>query len=209
MRPRVILADDHVMVAEGLGRLIGEVADLVERVRDGKQLVERTLQLRPDIVVSDITMPLMSGLDALRQLKEQKSNARFIFLTVHAEARLAAQAMRAGAFGYLLKQAAGDELLDAIRAVAAGGTYLSPEIAKDVLWAMGQPAQEEELRLTGRQRQVLQLIVEGKRMKEIAAALSISVRTVEDHKAELLQTLGLKSTAQLVKFAIRQGLVRD
>ena len=208
MRPRVILADDHVMVAEGLGRLIGEVADLVAQVTDGRQLVDRAKHLKPDIIVSDITMPVMSGLDALRQLKTEGSRARFIFLTVHTEAQLATEAMRAGACGYLLKAAAGEELLEAIRAVMAGRIYLTPHITGDVLRTISEPA-EGERQLTSRQREVLQLIAQGKRMKEIAADLKISVRTVEDHKSQLLLALGVKSTADLVKFAMKRGLVSD
>ena len=208
MRPRVILADDHVMVAEALGRLIEEVADLVGRVANGQQLVERARQLKPDIIVSDITMPVMSGLDALRQLKSEQSSARFIFLTVHTEASVAAEAMRAGACGYLLKAAAGEELLEAIRAVMAGRVYLTPHIAGDVLRTISRPAVRQE-HLTSRQRDILRLVAQGKRMKEIAADLKISVRTVEDHKSQLLHVLGVKSTADLIRFAVKQGLISD
>lgn len=209
MRPRVILADDHVMVAEGLGRLIGEVADLVGRATDGRQLVDSARRLKPDIIVSDITMPVMSGLDALRQLKSERSSVRFIFLTVHAEARVAAEAIRCGASGYLLKAAAGEELLEAIRAVMAGRIYLSPHITKDVLQAMSLPADRDVQPLTSRQREVLRLIAQGKRMKEIAAELKISVRTVEDHKTQLLDAIDAKNTADLIKYAVRQGLLSD
>ena len=208
MKPRVILADDHVMVAQGLGRLIAETADLVAVVNDGRQLVEAARALRPDIVVSDMTMPLMSGLDAMRELKAEGSNARFIFLTIHTDARLAAQALRAGASGYLLKQAAGEELLEAVRTVMDGSTYLTPLITKDVLWTMANPLGHPTPALTPRQVDVLRLIGQGKRMKEIAGELNLSVRTIEDHKAVLLRTLGVESTADLVKFAVRQGLVQ-
>lgn len=196
------------MVAEGLGRLIIEVADLVGRVADGRQLVESAKRLKPDIIISDISMPIMSGLDALRQLKAERSQARFIFLTVHTEAQLAAEAMRAGASGYLLKAAAGDELFEAIRAAMAGRVYLSPHITGEVLRIISGRANQRE-QLTSRQREVLQLIAQGKRMKEIAADLHISVRTVEDHKSQLLVALGVKSTADLVKFAVKHGLVSD
>jgi two-component system, NarL family, response regulator NreC len=194
------------MVAEGLGRLIGEVADLIGRVTNGQQLVDMARQLKPDIIVSDITMPVMSGLDALRQLKSEQSSVRFIFLTVHADAQVASEAMRAGACGYLVKAAAGEELIDAIRAVAAGKIYLTPYITEDVLRTISQ-SDPENHPLTSRQREVLLLIAQGKRMKEIAAHLKISVRTVEDHKSQLLQVLGAKTTADLVKFAVKQGLV--
>jgi DNA-binding NarL/FixJ family response regulator len=196
------------MVAEGLGRLISEVADLVGQVADGRQLVDSARRLKPDIIISDVSMPVMSGLDALRQLKSEGSRARFIFLTMHTNALLATEAMRTGASGYLLKAAAGEELLEAIRAAMAGRVFLSPHIAGDVLRTISG-ANQGEHQLTSRQREVLQLIAQGKRMKEIAADLNISVRTVEDHKSQLLVALGAKSSADLVKFAVKHGLVSD
>lgn len=208
MKPRVILADDHVMVAQGLGRLLADAANLVAVVTDGRQLVESARTLRPDIIVSDVTMPVMSGLDAMRQLKAAGVTARFIFLTIHTDARLAVQALRAGASGYLLKQAAGDELLEALRIVMDGRTYLTPLITKDVLWTIANTDDDRRPTLTPRQLDVLRLIGEGKRMKEIAAELNLSVRTVEDHKAQLFRTLGVETVADLVKFAVRQGLVQ-
>jgi DNA-binding NarL/FixJ family response regulator len=209
MRPKVLLADDHAIIAEGLARLIEDVADLVGRVNDGVRLVEEARRLRPDIVVADITMPGMSGIDAMRQLKAEKSEARFIFLTIHTEARLAAEATRSGASAYLLKQAAGDELFDAIQAVAQGRTYLTPLITGDVLRNLTAPADTVERELTPRQRDVLRLLAQGKRMKEIAAELDLSVRTVENHKAHLLDVLSLTSTADLVRFAIKQRIVPE
>jgi len=209
MRPKVLLADDHAIIAEGLARLIGDVGDLVGQVNDGRRLVEEVRRLRPDIVVTDITMPGMSGIDAMRQLKAEGSEARFIFLTIHTEARLAAEAMRSGASGYLLKQAAGNELFDAIHAAMSGRTYLTPLITGDVLRKLTSPSDAAERELTPRQRDVLRLLAEGKRMKEIAAELDISVRTVENHKAHLLQVLSLGSTAELVRFAIKQHIVPE
>lgn len=209
MRPKVLLADDHAIVADGLARLIGDVADLVGQVNDGVRLVEEVRRLRPDIVVADITMPGMSGIDAMRQLKAEGSEVRFIFLTIHTEARLAAEAMRSGASGYLLKQAAGNELFDAIQAVASGRAYLTPSITGDVLRNLTSPTDAAERELTPRQRAVLRLLAQGKRMKEIAAELDISVRTVENHKAHLLQILNLGSTADLVRFAIKQHIVPE
>src|SRR5262245_49339116 len=209
MRPRVLLADDHAVIAEGLARLIADVADLVGQVNDGVRLVEEVRRLRPDIVVADITMPGMSGIDAMRQLKAEGSEARFIFLTIHTEARLAAEAMRSGASAYLLKQAAGNELFDAIQAVTRGRTYLTPLITGDVLRSLTTPGDTAERELTPRQRDVLRLLAQGKRMKEIAAELDISVRTVENHRAQLSQALGLTSTADLVRFAIKQHIVPE
>ena len=153
-------------------------------------------------------MPGMSGIDAMRQLKAEHSSARFIFMTVHSEPSLAAEAMRAGAAGYVLKHAAGEELLDAIRAVMDGRTYLTPSITGDVLKLTASTTQAER-ELTARQREVLRLLAQGKHMKEIAAELDISIGTVEDHKTHLMQLLHLENTADLIRFAIKQHIVPD
>jgi len=207
-RARVLLADDHKMVAEGLARLLGEAFDLVGTVHDGQQLVDTARRLRPDVIVTDVTMPLMSGLDAMRTLQQERLGGRFVFLTVHQEAQLAAEVIRAGGSAFLLKQAAGDELIAAVRTALDGGTYLSPLIAKDVLWALSGADPAPRQALTPRQRDVLRLLADGRRMKEIAAELGVSVRTVENHKYELMRVLGAETNADLVKFAIRQGLAR-
>lgn len=209
MRPRILLADDHAMVAEGLGRLISDVADQVGQVNDGAQLVVEARRLVPDIVVSDVTMPGLSGIDAMRQLRSEGVPSRFIFLTIHTEGRLAAEAMRAGASGYLLKQAAGDELLHAIQVVMGGRSYLSPLVAADVVRRLAGTTDPAERELTARQREVLRLIAQGKRMKEIAASLQLSVRTVEGHRTHLLHVLGLETTADLIRFAIKQRIVPE
>jgi len=204
--PRAVIADDHQMVAQGLSRLIESYVEVVATAHDGGQLVEFVRRHRPDIVVADVNMPVMSGLDAMRRLRAEGVHARFIFLTLQAEPRLASEALRAGASGYLLKQAAGEELIEAINAVTRGLTYLTPLITRDVLWAMAQADDAPEPTLTPRQRDVLRLLANGKRMKAIAAELNISVRTVETHKQELMQTLRLESNADLIKFAVKQGL---
>ena len=206
-RPRILVADDHAIMVQGLGRLLEGEAEIVATASDGQQLVERARQHRPDIIVSDINMPGMSGLDAMRRLKADGLRSKFIFLTLHTDSRLASEAMRAGASGYLLKHAAAEELIEAIHAVMQGHTYLTPLMTREVLWAIGQPDGVQSPALTPRQLDVLRLIAEGKRMKEIANELNISVRTVETHKQDLLQTLGLETTADLIKFAVRQGLV--
>jgi DNA-binding NarL/FixJ family response regulator len=206
-RPRVLVADDHAIMVQGLGRLLEGEAEIVATASDGQQLVERARQHRPDIIVSDINMPGMSGLDAMRRLKADGLRSKFIFLTLHTDSRLASEAMRAGASGYLLKHAAAEELIEAIHAVMAGHTYLTPLMTRDVLWAIGEPDGVQSPALTPRQLDVLRLIAQGKRMKEIASELNISVRTVETHKQDLLQTLSLETTADLIKFAVRQGLV--
>ena len=206
-RPRVLVADDHAIMVQGLGRLLEGEAEIVATASDGQQLVERARQHRPDIIVSDINMPGMSGLDAMRRLKAEGLRSKFIFLTLHTDSRLASEAMRAGASGYLLKHAAAEELIEAIHVVMKGHTYLTPLMTREVLWAIGQPDGVQSPALTPRQLDVLRLIADGKRMKEIANELNISVRTVETHKQDLLQTLGLETTADLIKFAVRQGLV--
>lgn len=206
-RPRVLVADDHAIMVQGLGRLLEGEAEIVATASDGQQLVERARQHRPDIIVSDINMPGMSGLDAMRRLKADGLRSKFIFLTLHTDSRLASEAMRAGASGYLLKHAAAEELIEAIHAVMAGHTYLTPLVTRDVLLAIGEPDGVQSPALTPRQLDVLRLIAQGKRMKEIASELNISVRTVETHKQDLLQTLSLDTTADLIKFAVRQGLV--
>jgi DNA-binding NarL/FixJ family response regulator len=206
-RPRVLLADDHVMVAQGLSRLLEGEVDIVATVSDGAELVAQAQKHRPDIIVADMSMPVMNGLEAMRRLKTLGIRAKFIFVTLHAEPRLASEAMRNGASGYVLKQAAGDELIEAVRAVAGGLTYLTPLITRDVLRAMAQPDDAEQVSLTARQLDVLRLIAEGRRMKEIASELQISVRTVETHKQSLLHSLGAETTADLIKFAIKHGLI--
>ena len=207
-RARVLLADDHKMVAEGLARLLGEAFDLVATVYDGLQLVDTARRLRPDVIVTDVTMPLMTGLEAMRTLKQERVGGCFVFLTVHQEAQLAAEVIRQGASAFLLKQAAGEELIAAVRTALDGGTYLSPLIAKDVLWALSGADTTPRQALTPRQREVLRLLADGRRMKEIAAELGVSVRTVENHKYELMRVLGVETNADLVKLAIRQGLAR-
>ena len=206
MRPRVLVADDHPIMAEGLSRLLGESCEVVGVARSGTEVVESARRLRPDIVISDVTMPGMSGIDAMRTLREEGSPARFVFLTFHAEAPVVADALRSGASGYLLKEAAGDELLHAIEAVMAERTYVMPQVTEDVMRLIAAPAGEAGPELSPRKREVLRLIAQGKRMKEIAAELDLSIRTVEDHKYQLMRALGVESTAELVRFAVKLGL---
>lgn len=206
-RAKVLLADDHRMVAEGLAGLLKDYFDLVGTVGDGSALVDAARQHRPDVIVADIAMPVMSGMAALRQLKAAKNRAKVIFLTMHADAELAAEALRAGASGYVLKAAAGEELITAIGEVLQGRIYLTPLIAKDIISMLSEPAPKPPTQLTPRQRDVLRLIAEGRRMKEIAAILDLSTRTVETHKYDMMRSLGVDSTAELVRYAIQIGLV--
>lgn len=207
-RARVLLADDHTIVAEGLKSLLADHYDLVGTVADGSQLIEAVKALRPDVVVTDFSMPVMSGLEALRRMKADQLDAKVIFLTMHSDARVASEALRAGASGFLLKQAAGEELITAIEDVLQGRTYLTPRLTKDVLANLSTGG-SEEVALTPRQREVLRLLADGKRMKEIAAILGLSTRTVETHKYEMMQALGLGSTAELVKYALKHDLTAE
>ena len=205
-RTRVLLADDHPIVVEGLATLLKGHFELVGTVGNGNELIDAARKLRPDVVVADIAMPVLSGLEALRRLKAAKSDAKIIFLTMHADAQLATEAFRAGASGYVLKQSAGEELIAAIREVLQGRTYLTPLITKDVISTLTE-SPPPAVKLTPRQREVLRLIAEGRRMKEIAAILELSTRTVETHKYEMMRGLGVESTAELVRYAIQIGLV--
>lgn len=209
-RVKVLVADDHTILAEGLKGLMEKDYDLIGIVADGRALVEAANRLKPDIVVTDISMPLLNGLDAMRQLKKEGTNARFIFLTMHANPQYATEAFRAGANGYLLKQSAADEFLAAMREVLKGRTYITPLIARDLLDDLTKPpdkTQDFESQLTFRQREVLQLVAEGRTAREIADILHISTRTVESHKYDAMHQLGVKTTAELVQYAVKLGLV--
>jgi DNA-binding NarL/FixJ family response regulator len=205
-RTKVLLADDHTVVAEGLATLLKNRFDLVGTVSNGSELIDAARKLRPDVIVADISMPVLSGLEALRRLKAARSEAKVIFLTMHADAQLATEAFRAGASGYVLKQSAGEELIAAIQEVLEGRTYLTPLMTKDVI-ANFTESTPPTVKLTPRQREVLRLIAEGRRMKEIGAILQLSTRTVETHKYEMMRGLGVESTAALVRYAIQIGLV--
>jgi DNA-binding NarL/FixJ family response regulator len=206
-RPKVLLADDHAMVVEGLANLLKDRFDLVGTVGDGSAMIEAARKLCPDVIIADVAMPVLSGLEALRRLKAAKSAAKVIFLTMHADAELAIEAFRAGAAGYVLKHSAGEELVTAIQEVFQGRMYLTPLITKGVLANLTEPAPNPAVKLTPRQRDVLRLLAEGRRMKEIAAILDLSTRTVETHKYEMMRSLGVESTAELVRYAIQIGLV--
>ena len=206
-RYRILLADDHTMVAQALAHYLKEDFDLLGIVDDGQKLLDAVRALRPDVVVSDIAMPVMGGIDALRELRERGEEVKVILLTMHAEPELACQALRAGASAYLLKHSAGEELVAAIGQVMKGNTYISPLIASDVISAMSTSAGRRNSELTPRQRDVLRLVASGLTMKEVAAELNLSRRTVEAHKYEMMETLGVRSTAELVQYAMRHGFV--
>ena len=206
-RNTVLLGDDHAIVMEGLARLLKDHDfDVVGAVCDGQALIDAAKRLRPDVIVTDLSMPGLSGLDVLARLKAEGIDSRVIVLTMHKDADLASVAMRGGASGFLLKESAGDELLAAIRQALQGGAYIAPALTREVIERM---AGASEPQLTVRQRDVLRLIVKGQRMKEIAANLGLSTRTVETHKYEMMETLGLHSTAELVRYALDRRLNLD
>lgn len=206
-RPRIIAADDHRIVAEGLRSLLEPEFELVSVVGDGRELIEEHDRLHPDLIVADVGMPHLNGIQAMRKLREAGSKARFVFLTMHPDPEYAAEALEAGASGYVLKHSAPEELVTAVREALAGRTYITPRIAGEVLKAMRGGAQSAHL--TSRQAEVLQLLAEGRSAKEVAAALDLSPRTVESHKYAIMEALGVKTSAELVREAVKRGLVCD
>jgi DNA-binding NarL/FixJ family response regulator len=208
MKPRVLLADDHRIVAEGLKNLLAEHFEIVGMVEDGPALVEAAGRLNPDVIVADITMPGMNGIEVLKVLKAKDAQVRLVFLTMHGEAAYAHRALEAGASGFVLKHCAPEELVLAVRAALAGQRFVTPALAAKLL--PGNSGAEEVdpvTTLTTRQREVLRLAATGKVAKQIAAELGISIRTVEFHKYHLMETLGLRTSADLVHFAIKHGVV--
>lgn len=204
-RIRLLVADDHVMFAQGLESILRDEFDLLGTAGNGEELVEATIRLDPEVILVDISMPVLNGFDAVRRIKQAGSAARVIFLTMHNDATLLAEAFRCGASGYILKQAAGEELVNAIREVAQGNSYISPLVThrptKLVTDSTPKPT------LTPRQREVLELISRGLTMKEIAIQLNISTRTAESHKYEMMQALGVETTAELIGYSLRLGLI--
>lgn len=213
-RPRVLLADDHSLMLAGLRRLVEETCEVVGAVEDGRALVEAAQRLEPDLILLDISMPLLNGIDAARQIRKLHHSAKLIFLTMHTSPSYVTEAFHVGASGYLLKRSAPMELPLAIEAVLKGQQYLTPSITKPVL---AQTMEREEapaikgsvVELTPRQREVLQLIGEGKGTKAIASLLHVSVKTIEFHKTCLMKQLNLHTTGELMRYAITQGLASD
>jgi two-component system, NarL family, response regulator NreC len=209
-RNTVLVADDHAIVKEGLVSLLKEHDfDVVGAVGDGQLLIDAARQLRPDVIVTDLTMPGLSGLDVLGLLKVERIDSKVVVLTMHNDAERATQALRAGASAFLLKESAGEELVNAIHQALQGRVYLTPAVTRAVMERMTASEGRAAPELTSRQLDVLRLIVKGQRMKEIAAALQLSTRTVETHKYEMMQVLGAHSTAELVRYAIERGLIAD
>ena len=206
-KPRVLLADDHRIVAEGLKGILEKDFELAGIVEDGRSLVQAVAELRPDVIVADISMPHLNGLDALAHLKRDNPQVRVVFLTMHRDAAYARRALEAGAAGYVLKHAAPAELVLAIHAALQGRTFITPDLAAEVLRAGKATDADPVAALTERQREILQLLVAGKSAKEIASVLALSARTVEDHKYRMMESLGIENSAELIHFAIKHGLV--
>lgn len=195
------------MVAEGLKGLLAEEFELVGIVDDGRAMVASARELRPDVIVADISMPQLNGIDALALLKRDNPDVRVVFLTMHRDVAYARRALEAGAFGFVLKHSAPAELVLAVRAALQGRTFITPDLAAEIVRAAQQKATDPLDTLTPRQREILQLLAEGKSAKEIATTLDLSTRTVEFHKYGLMDTLGLENSAELIRFAIKHGLI--
>ena len=210
-RTTVLIADDHAIVMEGLVSLLKEHDfDVVGAVGDGEKLIEAARRLKPDVIVTDLSMPGMTGLDVLLKLNAEKFDSKVVVLTMHNDAERATQALKAGASAFLLKESAGEELVNAIHQALQGRVYLTAAVTRSVIERMADsPGQASSSELTPRQLDVLRLIVKGQRMKEIASTLRLSTRTVETHKYEMMQNLGLHSTAELVRYAIERRLIGE
>ncbi|MEX5219275.1 MAG: response regulator [Nitrospiraceae bacterium] len=208
-KPKVLLADDHSLVLEGFRRILEDECDIVGTVEDGRALLDAAARLKPHVVLLDISMPLLNGIDATRQLKKTLPDVKIIFVTMHADPAYLNEAFKAGGSGYLLKRSAGSELIQAIRSVLGGNYFVTPLLTKGLVnTAIGDapiPATRRNV-LTPRQREVLQLVAEGKAVKEIAQLLNISPKTVEFHKAQIMEQLDLRTTAELTKYAMAHGL---
>ena len=207
-RIRVLIADDHALLLGAFERLLAAEFDVVGQAPDGRAAVAAAERLKPDVVVMDMSMPLLNGLDAARQIKRKLPDVKVVFVTMNEDSDLAAEAFRSGASGYLLKRSAASELSTAIREVTQGRSYLTPLITDALIGTLLHPEDHKPSRaLTSRQREVLQLIVEGRSMKEVASILSVTPRTVAYHKYTMMAQLKVKTTAELVQYAIKQRIV--
>jgi DNA-binding NarL/FixJ family response regulator len=207
-RPRVLLADDHRMVAEGLRSLLADEFELVGVVEDGRALIAAARNLRPDVIVADIAMPHLNGIEAVARLKKDNPDIKVVMLTMHPDASYARRALDAGASGFVVKHSAPAELVMAIHAALKGKTFITPALAGEVLQEIQHgPRRANVGSLTPRQREILQLLAEGRSAKEIAKTLAISARTVEFHKYQMMEAQGLHSSVELIHYAIKNGIV--
>lgn len=209
-RPRILIADDHTLVADLCRKLLETEFDVVGTVSNGRVMVRTAIELKPDVIVVDIAMPILNGLDAGKQVKEELPSVKLIFLTMSTDIQLAAEAFRRGASGYLLKTCASLELVTAVHDVLCGRTHISESLCKsDVNYLRRTETKlvQEDERLTPREREVLQLLAEGKMMKEVGTILNMATSTVAFHKYRMMETLGVKSSAELVRYAVRNHIV--
>ena len=209
-KPRVILADDHTLILEAFEKLLAPECDIIAKVTDGRALIEAVKEHRPDIVVLDLGMPLLNGLDAARQIKQNDRSVKLVFVTMNEDPDIAAEAFRAGGSAYLLKRSAGSELLTAIREAMRNRSYVTPLVTEGILGSLINPTSGGETpsrELTTRQREVLQLLAEGKSMKEVASILNVSARTVAFHKYRMMDQLKIKTNAELIQYAIRHHVI--
>jgi len=210
MKKRMLLADDHKIVLEGLRSLLEPEYEIVGAVEDGRELLAKAKELRPDVIIADISMPKLNGIEAVSQIKKTDSQIKVIFLTMHPDVTYAKRAFEAGASGYVLKHSASTELITAIEEALKGRTYVTPMIAGELMQFYKKETYIKDditKKLTPRQREVLQLLAEGHSAKEIASILNISTRTVEFHKYRMMEELNINTTAELVQYAIKQGIV--
>lgn len=210
MRAKVLLADHQRILTDGLSKLLEQYYDVVATATNGYELVSMGKELSPDIIVTEISMPLLNGMDAMRALKKSGLRSKFVVLTMHLDMGLAVQAFRAGASAYVLKLGSSEEIHAAMEAALHGRYYLSSAFPADLVTVLAEAARHSDqdgARLSRRQREVLQLVAEGKTMKEVATVLGISTRTAESYKYEMMRSLGIRTSAELVQYAIRIGLI--
>lgn len=212
MKTRILLGDDHAFILDGIRAVLQVEYEIVGQVQDGRALVNAAERLKPDVVILDISMPLLNGFEAAQQIKKSRPQVKLIFLSQHLNPAYLRQALKVGASGYVLKSGATGELQQAIREVLRGRTYITPAFGQNVidgLWSRSGEVNNQAEELTDRQREILKLIIDGKGNKEIAGILHVSVKTVEFHRARLMSRLGVRSVAELTKVALQQGLVPE
>jgi DNA-binding NarL/FixJ family response regulator len=210
IRTRILLGDDHSLVLDGIRRLLESQFEIVGSADNGKSLVDKALQLKPELVVLDISMPIINGIDAAREIKKALPESRIVILSMHSNAIYVRKAIEAGSSAYVLKSGASEELLKAIEVVKRGGTYFSPGLGVDIVESAGtwpKDSSRHVVELTARQRQILQMIAEGKQNKEIADVLHVSVKTIEFHRSRMMTKLGVHTVAELTRFALQEGLI--
>jgi DNA-binding NarL/FixJ family response regulator len=209
MRIRILLADDHMMVRQGIRALLEkEGFEVVAEAMDGREAVRLAEKVKPDVAVLDIAMPLLNGIDAAREIRRVSPRTKTTLLTVHEENQYVVEALRAGVTGYVVKTKAAEDLVKAIREVSQGAVYMSPGVSREAVRAYLDGTEPSSDGLTPREREVLQLVAEGKTTKEVAAVLGISVKTAESHRSRIMEKLDIHETASLVRYAIRLGVIQ-